>query len=59
MKTKYIVKDKNGHYQSAYNLLLGKEKAYQWAVQCAKSVNGAVYFVNEDKNTEEEIFRVS
>lgn len=58
MNTKYIVKDKKGHYQSAYNLKLGKDKAYSWAVQCAKKVNGIVYLVNEELNTEEEVFRV-
>ena len=59
MNIKYIVKDRRGHYQSAYNLKLGKDKAYQWAVQCAKSVNGVVYLVNEDEKTEEEVFRVA
>jgi len=58
MNTKYIVKDRKGHYQSAYNLKLGKDKAYDWAVQCAKSVNGVVYLVDEDKKTEKEVFRV-
>lgn len=58
MNTKYIVKDRKGHYQSAYNLKLGKDKAYDWAVQCAKLVNGVVYLVDEDKKTEKEVFRV-
>ncbi|MEY2973116.1 MAG: hypothetical protein RI886_893 [Pseudomonadota bacterium] len=58
MNTKYIVKDRKGEYQSAYNLKLGKQKAYDWAVQCAKSVNGVVYLVDEDKKTEQEVFRV-
>jgi len=59
MNTKYIVKDKKGHYQSAYNLKLGKNNAFSWAVQCAKKVNGVVYLVDEDKKTEEEVFRVN
>jgi len=59
MNVKYIVKDRKGHYQSAYNLKLGEKKALDWAVQCAKSVNGVVYLVDEDKKTEKEVFRVT
>jgi len=58
MNTKYIVKNKKGDYQSAYNLKLGKQKAYGWAVQCAKSVDGIVYLIDEDAKTEKEVFRV-
>jgi len=59
MNQKYIVKDKKGHYQSAYNLKLGENNAYSWALQCAKKVDGIVYLVDEDKKTEKEIFRVN
>lgn len=55
MNKRYIVKDKDGTYQSAYNLALGKQKAYDWAMQCAKSVNGVVYYVEGDK--EQEVYR--
>ena len=58
MNTKYIVKNKKGDYQSAYNLKLGKQKAYDWAVQCAKSVDCIVYLIDEDAKTEKEVFRV-
>jgi hypothetical protein len=59
MNTRYIVKDKKGTYQSAYNLKLGQKEAYSWAVQCAKSVDGGVvYLVDDDMNTEKEVFRV-
>jgi len=30
-----------------------------WAMQCAKSVNGVIYLVDDDSNQEEEVFRVS
>ena len=59
MNKRYIVRDKNGTYQSAYNLALGKKQAYDWAMQCAKSVNGVIYLVDEDSNQEEEVFRFS
>jgi len=55
---KYVVKDKRGDYQSAYNLKLGKQKAYDWAIQCAKSVKGVVYLIDEDAKTEKEVLRV-
>ena len=46
-----------------YTVLLKKDrvistKAFDWAVQCAKSVNGVVYLVDEDNKTEKEVFRV-
>lgn len=56
MKTKYVVKDKNGHYQSAYNLFLGKEKAFEWALQCAKIVKGDIFLVDEENKTEKQVF---
>lgn len=61
MNKRYIVRDKNGSYQSAYNLVFGKQQAYQWALQCAKSVNGVVYFADDDKDNgkEQEVFRVA
>jgi hypothetical protein len=58
MNKRYIVRDKQGAYQSAYNLALGKKKAYEWAMQCAKSVNGVIYYVEGDSNNEEEVFRM-
>lgn len=57
MNTRYIVKDKKGTYQSAYNLSFGKEKALDWAVQCAKQVGGVVYYVDDDAKTEELVFQ--
>lgn len=57
MNTRYIVKDKNGTYQSAYNLSFGRDKALDWAVQCAKQVNGVVYYVDDDAKTEEVVFK--
>jgi hypothetical protein len=59
MNKKYIVRDRHGAYQSAYNLVFGKKKAYDWAMQCAKSVNGVIYLADDDSNQEEEVFRVS
>jgi len=59
MNKRYIVRDRDGAYQSAYNLALGKKQAYDWAMQCAKSVNGIIYLVDEDHNQEEEVFRFS
>lgn len=58
MNKRYIVKDKNGAYQSAYNLALGKQKALDWATQCAKSVGGIVYLVDDDSQNEVEVYRV-
>lgn len=55
MNKRYIVRDKDGTYQSAYNLALGKKKAYEWAMQCAKSVNGVIYYSEGEK--EQEVFR--
>ena len=57
MNKRYIVRDKDGAYQSAYNLVLGKKQAYDWAMQCAKSVNGVIYYVDGDANKEQEVFR--
>lgn len=60
MNIRYIVKDKKGVYQSAYNLKLGEKQAYDWAVQCAKSVEGGtVYYVDDDAKTEKEVYRVA
>lgn len=56
MDKRYIVKDKKGAYQSAYNLHFGKEKAFDWAVQCAKTVKGTVYFVDDAAKTEVAVF---
>ena len=56
MNKRYIVRDKNGAYQSAYNLSLGKQNAYNWAMDCAKSVNGIIYY-SEGDNKEQEVFR--
>jgi hypothetical protein len=47
MVERYIVRDKDGNYQSAYNVALGKEKAYSWALQCAKDVCGIIYAGDE------------
>ena len=58
MNQKDIVKDKNGEYQSAYNLALGKEKALNWAIQCANNVLGTVYLLDEETNQETEVYRV-
>lgn len=58
MNKRYIVRDRDGAYQSAYNLALGKKQAYDWAMQCAKSVNGVIYYVEGDSNNEEEVFRM-
>jgi hypothetical protein len=58
MNQRYIVRDRNGAYQSAYNLAFGKDKAYDWAKQCAKSVGGIVYFMEGDDAKEQEVFRV-
>jgi hypothetical protein len=60
MNKRYIVRDKNGNYQSAYNLSFGKQKAYQWAVDCAKNVNGIVYYSDDDDKQmkELEVYRV-
>ena len=55
MNKRYIVRDKDGTYQSAYNLELGKKQAYDWAMQCAKSVNGVIYYVEGEK--EQEVYR--
>ena len=57
MNKRYIVRDREGAYQSAYNLALGKKQAYDWAMQCAKSVNGVIYYVEGDTNKEQEVFR--
>ena len=57
MNKKYIVRDRHGAYQSAYNLVFGKKKAYDWAMQCAKSVNGVIYYVEGDTSKEQEVFR--
>ena len=53
MNKRYIVRDKDGAYQSAYNLSFGKDKAYDWALQCAKSINGIIYY-SEGENTKEQ-----
>lgn len=60
MNKRYIVRDKSGVYQSGYNLSFGKNKAYQWALQCAKNVKGVVYLVDEDVSSkEQEVYRVA
>ena len=56
MNKRYIVRDKDGAYQSAYNLSFGKQKAYDWALQCAKSINGVIYY-SEGDNKEQEVYR--
>jgi len=56
MNKRYIVRDKDGAYQSAYNLSLGKDKAYNYALQCAKLVNGIIYYSEEDTK-EQEVYR--
>ena len=56
MNIRYIVRDKDGAYQSAYNLSFGKQKAYDWALQCAKSINGVIYY-SEGDNKEQEVYR--
>lgn len=53
---RYIVRDKDGAYHNAYNFHFGKQNAYDWAVQCAKLINGIVYFSGED-NKEQEVYR--
>lgn len=58
-KQRYIVKDKNGGYQSAYNLALGKNQAYSYAVECARRVNGVVFLYDEDIRREQEIYRTA
>ncbi len=58
MKIRYIVKDKSGTYQSAYSCSLGEKKAYDWAVQCAKTVNGVVYLIDtNNQEKEQEVYR--
>ena len=59
LKQKYIVKDKNGGYQSSYNLALGKNQAYGYAVECARRVNGVVFLYDEDVRREQEIYRTA
>ena len=56
MNKRYIVRDKDGAYQSAYNLSFGKQKAYDWALQCAKTINGIIYY-SEGDNKEQEVYR--
>ena len=56
MNKRYIVRDRDGAYQSAYNLSFGKDKAYSWALQCAKSINGVVYY-SEGDSKEQEVYR--
>lgn len=53
---RYIVRNKNGEYQAAYNLVLGKEKARSYALDCAKKINGVVYFAEGEK--EQELYRI-
>ena len=57
MNKRYIVRDKDGAYQSAYNLSFGKDKAYDWATQCAKSINGIVYYSEGENTKEQEVYR--
>ena len=59
MNRRYIVRDKHGTYQAGYNFIFGKDKAYQWAVQFAKSVGGTIYYVDSDKfySNEEEVIK--
>lgn len=53
---RYVVRNKDGEYQAAYNLALGKEKARSYALDCAKSVNGVVYYSEGEK--EQELYRI-
>ena len=57
MNKRYIVRDKDGAYQSAYNFALGERNALDWATQCAKIVNGVVYLTEDGSNKEQEVYR--
>jgi len=51
--TLYRVYNSKGEYHHAYNSSL--EGALDWAIDCAKTVNGSVKEVN-DEGTEKEVF---
>ena len=52
-KTLYRVYNSKGEYHHAYNSIL--DGALEWAIDCAKTVNGCVKEVLED-GTEKELF---
>jgi len=53
----YIVRDKKGTYMGAYSEKLGKNKAIDWATQCAKRSRGILYHRSAPREPEEEIGR--
>ena len=57
MVARYIVRDLAQVHQASYSVALGEDKAYQYALQCAKDVNGVIY-QGEETGEETEIYRV-
>ena len=51
----YIVRDKRGTYMGGYSEKLGRDKAIDWATECAKHSRGVLYHRASPQASEEEI----
>ena len=50
---RYLVRDADGVYQSAYSSKLGSNEAFKYATLTAKDIHGVIYSVDDSGNETE------